>query len=608
MKINVRASISIFNRLPLGQKLFVFYVLFIIVPVISIGIFAYAITKNMLVHKTQLYLQSKVEGNMGAIDNEFAKYAKSLTTLVFNKSLDDIFTYKYDTIGAESHTSVFRLRTLIFDVLGTDLENNVVQFYTNNTSIVDGSYVLGFDELKYKLSEDQLWQLEQSRILYFVHDIKNRGRTDRYIAIASRKYDLPYLEQCVVLINVPIHKVDAYLDISNISAGGWSGFGELADNSLDLPYVWHTQWNAEEKPADLQAIDANNRDSGSLFTEQNLIIYRKSNVAHFVMMSALPAREVYSDANNILAVTLLGIAIFTLILIPISYVVSRYLTRRFYQFIYNLEFRGQDSAELIMDNGQDEISRIIHKFNQVVIKNRTLLQERYDHELQLRAFETELLKAKLNSQRIELNLLQVQVDPHFLYNIFSSLKIALHANVDPERIGAGLDSVVKFYRLSLNNGSTFVTARQEIEIIREYLRILDFIYQLPIELMIEQDDGMEEIWCIKFLLQPIVENAVYHGLRSHGGNRVLMVSCERHGDDIVFTVSDNGAGFDPGQQPERGGRQGGFGLKNVRERIALFYGDRGRLIVASAIGQGTNVQIIIPAMSGEEVQKLHNTV
>lgn len=202
-------------------------------------------------------------------------------------------------------------------------------------------------------------------------------------------------------------------------------------------------------------------------------------------------------------------------------------------------------------------------------------------------------------RKLELDSLQMQINPHFLYNTLDAIswmaKINKQAEID--RMVMGLAAL---FRISLHNGDKFITIREEMELVKNFLQIQEV--RFPDKFVFEEEfsDEVAEKYTLKLLLQPIVENCVKHAIV--GLDRVcrIKVTARQEGGDVVYEISDNGAGFDPhaviGERVFSDPKKGGYGLKNINERIRLEYGEGYGLQIESAPHEGTRVTIRIKAM------------
>ncbi|MBQ7408283.1 MAG: sensor histidine kinase [Clostridia bacterium] len=216
--------------------------------------------------------------------------------------------------------------------------------------------------------------------------------------------------------------------------------------------------------------------------------------------------------------------------------------------------------------------------------------ERID-ELLISSHKEEEAKRKL-----ELDSLQMQINPHFLYNTLDAISWMAKINKQTE-IDKMVMGLATLFRISLHNGDKFITIREEMELVKSYLQIQEI--RFPSKFVFEENfsDQVGEEYTLKLLLQPIVENCVKHAII--GQNKVvkISVSARVENQDVLFEVVDNGAGFtvntDSQENAFSNHQKGGYGLKNVNERIRLEYGEGYGLQIKSAPHEGTRVTIRI---------------
>lgn len=211
-----------------------------------------------------------------------------------------------------------------------------------------------------------------------------------------------------------------------------------------------------------------------------------------------------------------------------------------------------------------------------------------------------------NLREAELELLQAQINPHFLYNTLDTI-VWLSESGKRGEVAKMVNSLSDFFRTSLNHGNGMFTLQEEERHIRSYLQIQQVRYQDILEYEISFPDSLMEVIIPKITLQPIVENALYHGIKNRRGKGRIMVNAVGEGEDVVISVDDNGIGMDPGRLEQvlarlaqRDGGAGGqpkhdsYGLYNVNERIRLKFGERYGISVSSVYGEGTCVRVKIP--------------
>jgi two-component system sensor histidine kinase YesM len=207
-----------------------------------------------------------------------------------------------------------------------------------------------------------------------------------------------------------------------------------------------------------------------------------------------------------------------------------------------------------------------------------------------------LMEDNIEEQRVarksEMKALQAQITPHFLYNTLDSIIWLAEAGKydDVVEITRALSA---FFRISLNQGSEWVSVEEEFRHVESYLTIQKIRYHDILEYTIDCEDTIKDYQILNLLLQPLVENALYHGIKNkRGGGKIAVTGTKRDGA-LEFTVSDDGIGMDA--EKLRGARNGaGIGLGNVRKRLELYYNRSGLLSIKSAPQEGTVVTLHIP--------------
>lgn len=229
-------------------------------------------------------------------------------------------------------------------------------------------------------------------------------------------------------------------------------------------------------------------------------------------------------------------------------------------------------------------------------KIRKLMQNTQEYYARLEQAETE-------KNCLELEILQMRINPHFLYNTLTSIRY----QIKEARIRKSIDSLIHYYRIVLSKGHLFIKIEEEMSMVREYLELQIFAYRLEnIKYVFEVDENVKTYTIIKHLLQPIVENALEHGLRSNNETGIIWIRARLDGKDIIFEIEDNGVGMSPEQiahvlsEPEGGSEGGGYGIYNVQQRIEMYYGKGYGIVFQSKKGEGTCVKLRISQRIEEE--------
>ena len=203
--------------------------------------------------------------------------------------------------------------------------------------------------------------------------------------------------------------------------------------------------------------------------------------------------------------------------------------------------------------------------------------------------------------------LQAQINPHFLYNTLDTIIWMAEAK-KTDQVVEIVSALSSFFRISLSKGMDWITIGEEVERTRSYLTIQKMRYQDILDFKIEMDDDVSGNTVLKLILQPLVENALYHGIKNKRNGGTIVVRAKRKGErEVLLEVEDNGIGFTPDKlaqlQAELNDDSGdiklesGCGIGNVNNRIRLYYGKQFGLSVRSAYNTGTCVTLVIPAIT-----------
>jgi two-component system sensor histidine kinase YesM len=250
-----------------------------------------------------------------------------------------------------------------------------------------------------------------------------------------------------------------------------------------------------------------------------------------------------------------------------------------------------DLQALMTSDNVDEITELGMSFNIMIGKIKELLDSK--------------MKEQENLKKAELRALQAQINPHFLYNTLDTI-IWMAESKQTDQVVQIVTALSSFFRISLSKGMDWITIGEELERIRSYLTIQKMRYRDILDFKIEVDDDVAENTILKLILQPLVENALYHGIKNKRQGGTIIIRARRtDSDEVQLEVEDNGIGFTPAKleqlraelEDDSGDMrfESGFGLGNVNKRIRLYYGKPYGLSVQSEYASGTCVTLVIPA-------------
>lgn len=247
--------------------------------------------------------------------------------------------------------------------------------------------------------------------------------------------------------------------------------------------------------------------------------------------------------------------------------------------------------------GEAEVAQLSRTFNMMVIRIRNLMDQ-IVHEQEAK-------------RKSELNALQAQINPHFLYNTLDSI-VWMAENGKVEEVITMVTSLARLFRISISRGKNVISIQEELEHARNYLIIQKIRYKNKFNFEIDAHEDVLQCRTMKLILQPIIENSIYHGIEYMVDEGMIKISAELVDNKILFQVKDNGLGMSKdvldgllSNEPKRKGGSG-VGVKNVHERIQLYYGKEYGLEIESELEVGTNVKIWIPAVDDEYLEDKKN--
>ncbi|MBR6729166.1 MAG: histidine kinase [Clostridia bacterium] len=267
----------------------------------------------------------------------------------------------------------------------------------------------------------------------------------------------------------------------------------------------------------------------------------------------------------------------------------------------------------------DSLTREIYAFLDSIYDDRTVSGEKNTHEVNLlkekfveliekeRVASESLFKANQEKRTLEIEMLQNRINPHLLYNSLSAIKWRLIRKKDYE-FASLMDALSNYYRIVLNKGNSIITIENEINMIKEYVRINRFLQENAFEFSVVADTEVLQHHIFKLLLQPFVENSIKHGIANRRDGKIVL-EVQDLGEDIRFIITDNGYGM---SEEVLSGllnntavvpNSGGYGLYNTQKRIRNCYGDNYGIMIKSAVGEGTVVTVTAAKLDEEELKK-----
>lgn len=314
---------------------------------------------------------------------------------------------------------------------------------------------------------------------------------------------------------------------------------------------------------------------------EKLVVFNKLSYSNWCVFHLVDYKLLIQEADRSFFDFYLFLAFFSLlmgaILIPITQSVTVPL-----QFLNNAIQKDDGSGkELLPVEGHDEISDLIRTFNQQQLRIRTLLAE-----------AQQAAEEKLTAQ---FQVLQSQINPHFLYNTLDTVNWMAFLS-DQTEICQIMSSLSDFFRLGLNNGSDFYRVSDELSHVDSYITIQKYRFSEKLHFQTQVASEALPLYTLKTLIQPLVENAIQHGLQHGCITGSVMIRVYVHAETLVYEVEDNGVGLHASPSGSVQPHSSGYGTKNINSRIKLYFGNNYGLCLHDRTPHGVLARITLPLM------------
>lgn len=256
------------------------------------------------------------------------------------------------------------------------------------------------------------------------------------------------------------------------------------------------------------------------------------------------------------------------------------------------DFEGDSSGFVYQPvRGTKEISALSDSFEHMAVRIQKLMEKVRQEEITLR--------------KTELKALQAQINPHFLYNTLDAIAWMCEAGRNEDAVEM-VNALARLFRISISRGHELIPIEKELQHAQSYLHIQNFRYKNQFQYTFDVDESCLQYYCNKITLQPIIENAIYHGMDRMVDEGLIQIGIHQTEDKIIFTVTDNGVGMTEEQCEEvlkkEPGDRAGIGIKNVNDRIKIYFGEQYGLVIESELDEGTRVTITMPKITEKEYE------
>lgn len=566
-----------FNGIKLRYKLAIFYSLFCFLPVMLLFWLSFLQMRSIIDDKGKMNLQSYLQQSVSSMDRTLDGYNSLSDYIAFDRTLAEVFSMEYGTPYEQYEQLTQKVDPILRTASYFHGGMQQITIYTDNgmvkhdTTVAPVSEIEKTDWYQKTLEHPGLnWFANyQEKTLFSARKLAFSGAREGvnilYMDVDYQKLFTPYAETLISECGLYITDQDGKLVFEESSFSG-------KNQNYDLTYSEFLE----------------QRDRGST---DYIILCEQSNTTGWTVWLYQPvglAGEAMRPIGVMAGVTIL-ICIFAAVLA--YFITSGMVSSRIERLTHFMQEVQEGSMDMQMESDdRDEIGMLYRGFGSMMKRIRTLINEVY--------------LSKITQKEAELKALQAQINPHFLYNTLSLInwKALAAGEEDISRMTLALST---FYRTALNRGRNVLQVETELSNTRAYLEIQSMLHDGDFDYEIEAQTEILQCESLNLILQPLVENAIHHGIEEKtDGRGKITVRGWKEDNCVWFMVEDNGVGMEQEVADKILTMESkGYGVRNVDERIRLCYGEKYAMKVESVVGKGTKMTIHFPARRLTNIQK-----
>ncbi|NEU60268.1 sensor histidine kinase [Paenibacillus sp. ALJ109b] len=543
---------SKFNDIKFRNKLLLSHLVIALIPILLLGLLSFIQSYRIQMKELRSEAEASLEQVSNIMDYKINRYNTLSEFMVLNRELSQIFTKDYEENYYNMYLD-FRdiLEPLISNIRLMDDDIEDITFYTSGELLGIRNNILPIGDLKSKSWYDgfrgRRWIVDGEK-LYLVQELISNPKDSNFMVIS-------------------IQHDSIFADLDNLSE-------HVAVYIEDAKQHVIFQENHEHA---VVAAGSKVGESGDLSLSRSLA--NNGWTIHYNLLNT----NAYANAMSIFQITLFVIILSLIITFLLIYVISNNFTQRIIHIKNKVDKVERNNLDVIIrSSSRDEFGELTNGIGKMLTRINSLISQVYHAEI-----------AKKES---EYNKLISQINPHFLYNTLSFIRWRAEKRADIET-SYMVSALARFYRTTLNQGKNMATIEVEVQHIKAYLDLQLIMNDGRFDVDYDINDEVLHTEVIHFILQPIVENAIKHGfVEADASDCHIHIGVNRVEEGIKLTVRDNGVGMTPVQTAGLlTGENGGCGVRNVNDRIKLYYGRGYGLVIHSEPGSGTEVSIVLPA-------------
>ncbi|MBS4209361.1 sensor histidine kinase [Bacillus sp. FJAT-50079] len=584
-----------FMNLKLHTKLMLFFSAITLIPLLFLGLFTYQVSSKMVKEQASNGVMEKltqINKNVAF----FSRDIEQLSNYIYRSELiHEVLEKSTTRTNKEKYQDFKKVNELFDSVLGTKTWNiNLYILGVNGDRYFTGDYLpIRYNDIQANWGIFRKAEEGNGAAVWDTHYTTKQTDVQEVVLRIGRLIKNPQSEETIgyVIIDIlessiaELYQSDDQNSLNQLfllDAKGYviSSFPSKATIGMRMQHgsmdnimnsqsgVFQTKWN----------------------NENYMAIFDTNEETHYKIASFLPERIIAESGRTIKLLTILLIGIGFIVAIWFSYFLSLSITKpvnRLTKVMKKVE--DGDLNVRFQARYEDEISGLGRNFNKMIVKLNTTMKESLEKQTRL--------------QRSEIQMLRAQINPHFLYNTLET--ISAIAKIKGVRMISELAVALgEMMRYSIKKDNELVRLEEDLLLLERYLYIQEVRFQDKMSIDFTVDEDVKQLWIPPLLIQPIVENAIIHGLEPKIGKGTLSIHIFQQKDILIVEVKDDGVGIHEQKlknimkqlNDTRKNKKLGIGLENVKKRIALYFGDTYGIFIDSVPNMGATVQMRLPIL------------
>ncbi|MGZ9585276.1 cache domain-containing sensor histidine kinase [Paenibacillus marinisediminis] len=576
-----------FKDRSINQKLYITYLLLIVIPLVLIGSISYSYSSTFLEERIVKSFKELNQQMMTSTDTFLKSMLRVSESPFYDEELLHILSKNYEDFEYPMYeksrdyryiNDEFFRKTFLFN---SDIDSLIIYANNNEAAYRKGYQVIyNYDYTPFE--EPWFQQIESKRgqpVVVGLHPEKQVSSNSSVMSVGQVIVD-PSTGQKLGTFIVNFRDTALQKLYKGLNFGPEAEQIIVDENHTIL------------FSTDSQDIGRKFQDKVGLDQKEYYIVHNTSAISGWTFYSIIHKQEMFHEVYLVRNAIVIIMAIIVFAAFGMAFFVSRGITNPIMQLSRMMRRVEKGDFNVTIDvKSQDEIGGLGNSFNTMTREIQQLIEKIKDEEQQKRS--------------AEMNALQAQINPHFLYNTLSVVRWMSQAQM-ADNITETLDSLIHLLSFSARNTKEFVSIEEEMTFIQNYIALLELRYYNTFDVTYDVDEEVLPYQTLKFIVQPFVENAIFHGFTDESQTYQLRVIVKRYDQGVRFTIQDNGIGMDQAYIDRLmhavKGQQGmnSIGVRNVAERIRLHFGSQYGVQIHASSGEGTIIHIDIPVLINTE--------